>query len=63
MHKYMINNMEDKRLPKVSLKSNQDGWCKDPTTWLNNWEIEENDTLQDINKIKNIITSKFKRKS
>ena len=61
--------MEDKRLPKVALKSNQDhfllkrGWCQDPTTWLSNWKIEENDTLQDISKIKNIITAKFKRKS
>ena len=30
--------------------------------WLNNWGIDENDILQNIDNVKNIITSKFKEK-
>ena len=30
--------------------------------WLNHWGIDENDTLQDIDNVKNIITSKFNEK-
>ena len=29
---------------------------------LNHWGIDENDILQNIDKVKNIITSKFKEK-
>ena len=28
--------------------------------WLNNWGINENDNLQNIDNVQNIITSKFK---
>jgi len=68
MYKHKLNNMGDQRLPKTALKSSQDqlrlkrGWYKDATTWLNHWGIDENSTLQDINNIKIIITSKFKEK-
>jgi len=65
----MINNMGDKRLPaKIALKSSQDhlrlkrGWYKDVMAWLHHWGIDKNVTLQNINNIKNIITSKFKEK-
>jgi len=60
--------MGDQILPKTALKSNQDqlrlkrGWYKDATTWLNHWGIDKNSTLQDINNIRIIITSKFKEK-
>ena len=60
--------MGNKRLPKIALESSQNhlslkrGWCKDAMAWLNHWGIDENDTLQNINNIKNIITSKFKEK-
>ena len=30
--------------------------------WLNHWGINENDILQNIDNVKNIITSKFKEK-
>ena len=30
--------------------------------WLNNWCIDENKILQNIDNVKNIITSKFKEK-
>ena len=30
--------------------------------WLNYWGIDENDILQNIDNVKNIITSKFKDK-
>ena len=38
------------------------GWYKDTRSWLNHWEIDENVSLQNINNIKNIISSKFKEK-
>ena len=38
------------------------GWYKDIRAWLNHWEIDENVALQNINNIKNIVTSKFKEK-
>ena len=56
------------RLPKISLNSNQNhlrikrGWYKDTRASLNLWEINENVALQNINHIKNILTSKFKEK-
>ena len=56
------------RLPKISLNSSQNQlhlnrcWCKYTMAWLNHWGINENDILQNIDNIKNIITSKFKEK-
>ena len=38
------------------------GWHKDTSAWLNYWEINENDALQNIYNIKDIVTSKFKEK-
>ena len=38
------------------------GWYKYTRAWLNHWEIDENVALQNINKIKNIVISKFKEK-
>ena len=35
---------------------------KDSIAWLNQWGIDENVTLQDINSIKSSITTKFKEK-
>ena len=52
-------------MPKITLKSNQDhlwlkqGWYKDTMACLNHLGISENATLQNINNIKNSITSKF----
>ena len=37
-------------------------WWKDTMAWLNHWSINENDILQNIDNVKNIITSKFKEK-
>ena len=60
--------MGDHRLPKLALKSIQNhlrlkrGWYKDIKAWLNHWEIDENVALQNINNIKNIVTSTFKEK-
>ena len=39
------------------------GGIKIPGSWLNHWEIDENVALQNINNIKNIISSKFKENS
>ena len=66
MYKHKINNMENKRLPKISLNSSQNQlrlkrcWCKDTMAWLNHWGIHENDIMQNIDNVKNVITSKFK---
>ena len=60
--------MGDHRLPKIALNSSQNhlrleqGWYKDTRAWLNHWGINENVALQNINNIKNIVTSKFKEK-
>ena len=68
MYKHKINNMRNKRLPKITLNSSQNHlhlkwcWCKDTMAWLNHWGIDENDTLYNIDSVKNIITSKFKEK-
>ena len=68
MYKFMISNMGDQILPKITLQSSEDNlqlkrvWHKDTMTWLNHWWIDENVTLQNINNIKNIITSKYKQK-
>ena len=32
---------------------------RDTRAWLNHWEIDENVALQNINNIKNIVTSNF----
>ena len=56
------------RLLKLALNSSQNhlrlknGWYKDTRAWLNHWEIDENVALQNIDNIKNIVTSKFKKK-
>ena len=68
LYKNKINNTGDHRLPKIALNSSQNhlrlkrGWYKDTRPWLNHWEIDENVALQNIDNIKNIVTSKFKEK-
>ena len=68
LYKHKINNMRDHRLPKLAFNSSQNhlrpkrGWYKDTKAWLNHSEIDENVALQNINNIKNIVTSKFKEK-
>ena len=68
LYKHKINNMVDHKLLKLALNSNQSqlrlkwGWYKDTRASLNHWGIDENVALQNINNIKNIVTSKFKMK-
>ena len=60
--------MGDHRLPKLDFNSSQNhlrlkrGWHKDTRAQLNHWEIDKKIALQNINNIKNIVTSKFKEK-
>ena len=60
--------MRNERLPKIALKSSQNQlclkwcWCNDTMAWLNIWNINENDILQNLDNVKNIITSMFKEK-
>ena len=60
--------MGDHRLPMLALNSIQNhlrikrGWYKDTRAQLNHWEINETVALQNINNIKNIVSSKFKEK-
>jgi hypothetical protein len=69
MYKNNLNNMEDKRLPKIASNFIQNhiqlkrGWHKDAQSWLNHWGIKEEVILQNKDNIKNIITSKLKNKS
>ena len=66
MYKHKINNMGNERLTKIDLNSSQNQlrlkqcWCKDTMARLNHWGINENDILQNIDNVKNIITSNFK---
>ena len=68
LYTHKINNKGDHRLPKIDLNSSQNhprlkrSWYKDTRAWLNHWEMDENIALQNINNIKNIVTSKFKEK-
>ena len=52
--------MGDHRIPKLALTSSQNHLR--PKAWLDHWEIDENVALQNINNIKNTVTSKFKEK-
>ena len=68
LYKNKFNNIGDHRFPMLALNSSQNqlklkqGWYKDMRSWLNHWEINENVALQNINIIKNIVTSKFEEK-
>ena len=68
LYKHKINNMGDHRLHNLALNSIQNhlrlkrGWYKDTKAWVNYWEIDGNVALQNINNIKNIVTSNFKMK-
>ena len=68
MYKKKINNLGDQRLSKIVLNSNQNhlqpnlGWHQDSISWLKMWGIDENVTQQNIDYIKNFISSKFKEK-
>ena len=61
--------MGDHILLKLALNSIQNhlklkqGWYKDTRAWLNHWDIDETIALQNINNIKNMVTSNFKEKS
>jgi hypothetical protein len=52
MYKNKLNNMEDKRLPKIASNSSQNhlrlkqGWHKDAQSWLNHWGIKEEIILE-----------------
>jgi hypothetical protein len=65
-YKNKINNMDDKRLPKIDSNSSQNhqllkwGRHKDAKSWLNHWGIQEESIIQNINNITNIIAYKFK---
>ena len=68
MYMDKINNMGNERLPKNSLNSSQNQprlkrcSCQDTMAWLNHWAIDENGIFENIDTVKNIITSKFKGK-
>jgi hypothetical protein len=68
MYKNKLNNMEEKRLPKIASKSSRNhlrlkrGWHKYAQSWLNYWGIMEDTILQNKETIKNIIKSKLKEK-
>jgi hypothetical protein len=68
MYKNKLNNMEDKRLPKIVSKSSHNhhrlkqGWHKDAWSWLNYWGIIEKNILQNKDTIKKNVKSKFKEK-
>jgi hypothetical protein len=63
-----LNNMEDKRLPKIASESSRNllrlkqGWHEDVQTSLSHWGIMEETILQNKDTIKDIIKSKFKEK-
>ena len=52
MYKNKLNNMEDKRPPKIASKSSHNhhqlkrGWHKDARSWINYWGIMEDTILK-----------------
>jgi hypothetical protein len=58
MYKNKLNNMEDRRLPKIASKSSHNhhrpkrGWHKDARSLLNYWGIMEDTILQNKDTIK-----------
>jgi hypothetical protein len=46
--------------PAKTTSGSSEGWHQDAKSWLNHWGIQEDVILQNIDNIKNIITSKFK---
>ena len=65
--KLAFNSIQN-HLPKLAFNSSQNhlrlkqGWYKDTRARLDHWEIDKNVALQNINNIKNIVTSKYKEK-
>ena len=66
MYKYKINNMGNRKLPKIvlNLSQNQLGlkwcwwcWCKDTMAWLNHWGINENQRTLTMSKILLLLNS------
>jgi hypothetical protein len=68
MYKNKLNNMEDKRLPKIASKSSHNhhrlkrGWHKDAWSWLNYWGIMEDTILQNKDTIKKMSNQNLRRK-
>jgi hypothetical protein len=68
MYKNKLNNMEDKRFPKIVSKSSHNhhllkrSWHKYDHSWLNYWGIMEDTILKNKDTIKKIVKSKFKEK-
>ena len=68
MNKHKTNNMKDKRIPKIVSNSSQSNlqckrdWHKYGNSWLNNWIVEKEVTLQNMDTIKSTIALKFKEK-
>jgi hypothetical protein len=68
MYKNKLNNMEDKRLPKIASKSSHNhhrlkrGWHKDARSWLNYWGIMEDTILQNKDTIKKMSNQNLRRK-
>ena len=68
IYKNKLNNMEDKRLPKISSKLSHNhhrlkrGWNKDAQSWLNYWEIMEDTILQNKDTIKKMSNQNLRRK-
>ena len=58
MYKNKLNNMEDKRLPKIASKESHNHhqlkreWNKDAWSWLNYWGIIEETILQNKDTVK-----------
>ena len=68
MYKNELNNIEDKRLPKITSKSSHNhhqlnrGWHKYAQSWIKYWRIMEDTILQNKVTIKKNVKSKFKEK-
>jgi hypothetical protein len=68
MYKNKLNNMEDKRLPKIASKSSHNhhplkrGWHKYVRSWLNYWGIMEETILQNKDTIKKTSNQNLRKK-
>jgi hypothetical protein len=68
VYKNELNNMEDKRLPKIASKSSHNhhrpkgGWHKNARSWLNCWGIMEETILQNKYTIKKMSNQNLRKK-
>ena len=65
MYKHNINNIGNKKLPKIALESSQTQlglkrcWCKDTIAWLDHWGLMKTTFCRTLTKIYQLMKIKI----